>query len=128
MLAGQTLASPLPCFLLICLISCSSCEMTMRDDDNRPHYQVFKETKKTKCLPCYLTPHKWKRKSVKAKGKVWILACNNHFVSISKRCIKTVIFISSSDFLQCRETSSIWNRSLGDCTMHRKSMIMCYDL
>ena len=52
----------------------------IRDDDNRSHYQVFKGTKKMKCLPCYLTPHKWKRESVKAKGKVWILACNNHFL------------------------------------------------
>ena len=72
----------------------------IRDDDNRSHYQVFKGTKKMKCLPCYLTPHKWKRESVKAKGKVWILACNNHFVSTSKQCIyKIVIFILSSDFL-----------------------------
>jgi len=101
----------------------------IRDDDNRSHYQVFKGTKKMKCLPCYLTPHKWKRESVKAKGKVWILACNNHFVSTSKQCIyQTVIFILSSDFLQWRETSNIWNRSLGDCTMHRRPMIMCYDL
>jgi len=45
----------------------------MRDDDNRYHYQVFKETKKTKCLPCYLTPHKWKRESVKAKGRYGFL-------------------------------------------------------
>jgi hypothetical protein len=65
--------------------------MTMRDDANMSHYQVFKETRKAKCLPCYLTPHKWKRESVKTKGKVWILACNKPTIILSlpvKQCIQ----------------------------------------
>jgi hypothetical protein len=99
--------------------------MTMRDDANMAHYQVFKETRKTKCLPCYLTPCKWKRESVKTKGKVWILACNNHIVSTSKTMHIKQSYLFS--LLHCNETYNIHNRSLEDCTMHRRFMTICHE-
>lgn len=54
--------------------------------------RYLKETRETKCLPCYLTPHKWKRRGAKAKRKVWILACDKPTIILSlpqqNKCIQ----------------------------------------
>ena len=76
---------------LISLISSSSCQMTMRDDANMSHYQAFKETRKMKCLPCYLTPHKWKRESVKTKGRYGFLLATIILSLPAKQCIQNSV-------------------------------------